>query len=143
MYKKSKILRAIRNELQNGNQLMVAQSKAGLHSSNTLHLWRKRPLIDRYILKCIALSEEKRIVAVEDAQFKSAINGNTKAQEMFLLNRASDRWKKDKNIITVNNTTQVNQVIKARDEIVEGMSDEQRQQVISRIREALNKPSDN
>ncbi len=141
MYKKSKILKAVRNELQSGNQLMVAQRKAGLKSPDTLHRWRSRPLINRYILRCIELSEDYRVAAVEDAQFKSAINGNTKAQEMFLLNRASDRWKKDKSIITVNNTTQVNQVLKARDELVEGMDNEQRQQFISRIREVIKKPN--
>lgn len=145
MYKKSKILKAVRNELQSGNQLMVAQRKAGLKSPDTLHRWRERGLINRYILRCIELSEEYRVTAVEDAQFKAAVSGNTKAQEMFLLNRCPERWKRDKSIVTVNTTqiNQVNQILKARDELVEGMSDEQRKQVISRIREVIDKPSDN
>lgn len=68
--------------------------------------------------------------------------------EKLILENRQLLWKlqaviQDKSIIMVNNTTQVNQVLKARDEIVEGMSDEQRQQVISRVREVLDKPSDN
>ena len=42
----------------------------------------------------------------------------------------------DKSMITIN-TTQVNQVLKARDEIIEGMSDGDRKQIISRIREVI------
>lgn len=48
----------------------------------------------------------------------------------------------NRSIITIN-ATQVNQLLKARDEIVEGMSDGERQQVISRIREIVNKQGDN
>ena len=40
----------------------------------------------------------------------------------------------DRSIITLN-ATQVNQVLKARDEITEGMSDEQRRELISRVRD--------
>lgn len=46
----------------------------------------------------------------------------------------------DKSIVTIN-TTQVNQVTKARDEIVEGMNDGERKQIISRIREVIDKSS--
>jgi len=42
----------------------------------------------------------------------------------------------DKSSITIN-TTQVNQVLKARDEIMEGMSDGDRKQIISRVREVI------
>ena len=45
----------------------------------------------------------------------------------------------DKSSITIN-TTQVNQVLKARDEIMEGMSDGDRRQIISRVREVIGKP---
>lgn len=44
----------------------------------------------------------------------------------------------DKSFITIN-STQINQVVKARDEIIEGMSDGERQEIISRIREVVNK----
>jgi hypothetical protein len=47
----------------------------------------------------------------------------------------------DRSIITVN-TAQINQVVRARDEIVEGMSEDERQALISRIREAVGKPGD-
>ena len=40
----------------------------------------------------------------------------------------------DRNVITLN-VAQVNQVSKARDEVTEGMNDEQRRELISRIRE--------
>ena len=68
--------------------------------------------------------------------------------EKLILENRQLLWKlqaviQDKSNITVNNTTQVNQVIKARDEIVEGMNDAERQQVISRIREVVDKPNDN
>ena len=46
----------------------------------------------------------------------------------------------DKSIVTIN-TTQVNQVTKARDEIAEGMNDGDRKQIISRIREVIDKSS--
>ena len=45
----------------------------------------------------------------------------------------------DRSMVTIN-TTQVNQVLKARDEVLEGMSDGDRKQVISRIREVIDKP---
>lgn len=48
----------------------------------------------------------------------------------------------DRSIVTIN-STQVNQVVKARDEIVEGMSDEQRMQLISKLREITGKQGDN
>lgn len=47
----------------------------------------------------------------------------------------------DRSVITIN-ATQLNQVAKARDEILEGMSDDERQALISRIREAVNQQVD-
>ena len=44
----------------------------------------------------------------------------------------------DKSMVTIN-TMQVNQVLKARDEIMEGMSDGDRKQIISRVREIIDK----
>ena len=79
---------------------------------------------------------------------KEPVNWNAAiGLEKLILENRQLLWKlqaviQDKSIITVNNT-QVNQVLKARDELVEGMNDEQRQQVISRIREVIDKPSDN
>lgn len=47
----------------------------------------------------------------------------------------------DRSIITIN-STQVNQVSRARDEIIEGMSDEQRAELISRVREITRQQED-
>ena len=141
-YKKSVILKAIRRQCEGGAKLTKAREAI---SRTTLYLWCQRPLIKKYILECERRSDERRDDGVEDGLMKKLINGNAsgKEYEFYLTNRRPNKWKQDKNIITVNNTTQVNQILKARDEIVEGMSNEQRQQVISRIREVLGKPSDN
>jgi len=48
----------------------------------------------------------------------------------------------DRSIVTLN-STQVNQVLKARDELLEGMTNEQRQMLISRIREVADGQGDN
>ncbi len=47
----------------------------------------------------------------------------------------------DKSVITIN-SNQVNQVLKARDEIIEGMSQDERQKIISRIREVTGEQVD-
>lgn len=47
----------------------------------------------------------------------------------------------DRSVVTIN-STQVNQVLKARDETIEGMNDEQRQALISRVREITNEQDD-
>ncbi len=47
----------------------------------------------------------------------------------------------DRSVVTLN-TTQVNQVLKARDEITEGLTDEQRQILVSRVREIIGERQD-
>src|SRR3989338_5908898 len=47
----------------------------------------------------------------------------------------------DRSVITLN-TAQINQVVQARDEILEGMSDEERQRLISGIRQVIEKQAD-
>ena len=47
----------------------------------------------------------------------------------------------DRSIITLN-ASQINQVVKARDEIMEGMTDEERRTLISGIRQAITKQGD-
>jgi len=142
-YKKSKVLKAIRTQCEGGAKLAKARAEAGI-SRTTLFYWSQRPLIKRYILECERRSDERRDDGVEDGLMKKLINGNAsgKEYEFYLTNRRPNRWKQDKSIITVN-TTQVNQVLKARDELVEGLNDEQRKQVISRIREVIDKPRNN
>lgn len=48
----------------------------------------------------------------------------------------------DRSVITLN-AAQINQVVQARDEILEGMNDEERQILISRFREVTDKQVDN
>ena len=47
----------------------------------------------------------------------------------------------DKSIVNIN-ATQINQVVKDRDEVVEKLNDDQRKHIASRIREVLNKSTD-
>ena len=66
--------------------------------------------------------------------------------EKLILENRQLLWKlqaviQDRSIVTIN-STQVNQVLKARDEIIEGMSDEQRAELISRVREITNQQGD-
>lgn len=91
MYKKSEKLRLIRKELENAQCLGVAIEKAGLKSSYTVYLWRKRPMIERYIQKCMATSDSRRVDAVVDTLFKTALSGNVAAMCFFLKNKAGWR----------------------------------------------------
>jgi hypothetical protein len=102
MLKKSKVLRAIRINLEQGNLLTVAQEKAGLKSRSTLHTWRKKyPRIDRYIIECSNRSENRRTTIVEDSLFKAAAGGNVGACAFYLKNKAG--WK-DSPAVLVNAT---------------------------------------
>lgn len=103
MHIKSKVLKALRAEMENGTQLLVAERRAGLRSTQTLHKWRKTwPRIDRYVQACFERCERKRTGIVEDALLKAASEGNTTAMIFWLTNRAPDRWA-DKRAV-VNNT---------------------------------------
>lgn len=108
MYIKSKVLKALRGELEGGTQLLVAQKRVGLRSTYTLHSWRKKwPRVDRYVKACEERCDKKRIVIVEDALAKLASEGNATAIIFFLTNRCPERWA-DKRAV-VNNTV-VNKV---------------------------------
>ncbi len=142
-YKKSKILKAIRRQCEDGAKLAKARIGSGI-SRTTLFYWCQRPLIKRYILECERRSDERRDDGVEDGLMKKLINGNAsgKEYEFYLTNRRPNRWKQDKSLITVN-TTQVNQVLKARDEIAEGMNDAERKELANSIRGFINKRNNN
>ena len=99
MFKKSLTLRKIRQGLEDAQCLGVALRNAGLKSYTTIERWRKRPMIDRYIEACINKSGTRRINAVEDALFKSAVGGNTTAMIFFLTNRYSERWQDRRNMV--------------------------------------------
>ena len=98
MYKKSKVLKIIRKEMERGTALDLAINRAGINNRATVHYWRKnRPLIDRYILKCILNNRDIRDDSVEDAWFKKLIEGRGSAAdyEFYLCNRRPNRWKKN------------------------------------------------
>jgi hypothetical protein len=107
MYKKSKVLRIIRKEMEQGAALGTAQVRAGLRSPATLDRWRNRPLIEKYVTACINRKDSVRIKMVEDSLLKAAIDGNTTAIIFFLTNRAPDVWA-DKRAVF--NNTIVNKV---------------------------------
>ena len=112
MFKKSKILKAIRVDLLKGIRLHKAIENAGLRSRQTLENWRnKRPMIDRYILKCMGWGEEERIDLVEDAHLKRLLKGNASAAdyEFYLTRRRPKRWpKREAFNNNINVTTKVN-----------------------------------
>jgi hypothetical protein len=96
MFKKSKTLKIIRQQLEAGSQLGVALKTAGVRSYYTLNRWRQhKPRIDRYITECILRCDNRRVVAVEDALFKKLIDRKASPAEyiFFLTNRAADKWK--------------------------------------------------
>ena len=104
MYKKSAKLKIIRRNLEAGKRIAHALLDAGVRSYSTLKVWRRRPLIDRYILACLIKCDNKRINAVEDAHLKKMVEGKGSPVDyiFFLTNRRPDKWKH--NTTLVNNT---------------------------------------
>jgi len=76
---------------------------------------------------------------------KEPINWNAAiGVEKLIFDNRQLLWKlqaviQDKSLVTVNNTVQVNQVLKARDELLE-VSNDKRQQIITSLREIINRP---
>jgi hypothetical protein len=91
MYKKSEMLPKIRKSLEDGQCLGVAIRNAGMKSYSCLDKWRKRPMIKRYLDACVDRSETRRVNAVIDTLFKTAISGNVAAICFYLKNKAG--WK--------------------------------------------------
>jgi hypothetical protein len=102
MYKKSKILKIIRKEVEEGNSLMNAQLCAGLRSTYTLFSWRKRPLIDRYISALVLRQNQTRVKKVEWKLYEKALEGNLTAIIFFLTNRAPEDWADRRNVFQNN-----------------------------------------
>ena len=95
MYKKRLKVKIIVKALREGNLLLPALHSAGV-SPSTFDNWRHaNPRLKRLIERAREVADNKRVVIVEDAQFKSARDGNVTAQIFFLSNRAPDRWKRD------------------------------------------------
>lgn len=89
MRQKVKTLRKIRIAVEQGSGLWKA-CRAMNMSPTTLWRWRKK---DRRIDNYIEAAVSGQIQAVEDALFKTALEGNTTAQIFYLTNRAGDKWK--------------------------------------------------
>jgi len=105
MYKKSEKMKLIRQSLEAGNCLGVAIKQAGMKSYNTIQEWRaERPMIDRYFAACTNRMENKRVDAVVDALFKTALGGSVAACAFYLKNKAG--WK-DVDAPVVNVYTQI------------------------------------
>lgn len=77
---------------------------------------------------------------------KEPINWNAAIGiEKLILENRQLLWKlqvviQDKSMVTVNNIIQNNQILQARDEMMEAMNNDKRQQIISSIREIINRP---
>ena len=84
MYKKSEKLKLIRRGLEDAQCLGVSIRNAGIKSDYTVGLWRKRPMIARYIDRCIEKSASRRDNAVVDSLFKQAIGGNPTCIAIYL-----------------------------------------------------------
>lgn len=122
MYKKSKCLRIIRKELEQGKRIAHGLRAAGIRAYTTLERWRRRPMIDRYIKKCLDSSEGKRVAAVEDAFIKTMLEGKASAASyiFYLTNRNPQYWKH--NTALVNNVIQ-NQNTNVKEETVINVAD--------------------
>jgi hypothetical protein len=84
MYKRSEKLRLIRKGLEDAQCLGVAIRNAGIKSDYTVLLWRKRPMVERYIKRCVDKGEGRRNDAVVDSLFKQAIGGNPTCIAIYL-----------------------------------------------------------
>ena len=114
MYKKSEMLHKIRQGLEDAQCLGIALRNAGMKSYSCLERWRERPLIDRYIKRCIDKSETRRVNAVVDALFKTALSGNVAACCFYLKNKAG--WKDTSLVDQSQHHAFVVQIQKANDE---------------------------
>jgi hypothetical protein len=125
MYKKSIVLKAIRKELEKGNYLFDAWRAAGLRSEGTLHYWRKRGMIDRYIKALMHVSDKKQVDSVEKAHLKKMIEGKASASdyEFYLTRRAPERWPAKEATVVVNTIIQNNRYEKVKNEDLDGVLD--------------------
>ena len=99
MYKKSRKLKLIRKYIKDGSGLWNACKSSGVDPS-TLWGWRQRSKrVENYINTLL----DGRVQLVEDALYKTALEGNTTAQIFFLTNRNKLRWQhKDRQDTNIN-----------------------------------------
>ena len=91
MYKRKswRVIKAILKSLKSGASVNSACQSAGV-SVVTFWTWRKK---DKRLDTLAKSIYDSRITIVEDALYKSALEGNTTAQIFFLKNRGTDRWR--------------------------------------------------
>jgi hypothetical protein len=83
-----KQLRAIFKSLRAGVSITQSCKAAGIDPS-CLWLWRKKSNRLDIIINSIT---DSRVMMVEDALFKKALEGSVAAQVFYTCNRAPDRW---------------------------------------------------
>ena len=86
--KSDTIKKAIIENLEDGNTISTSCSNVDV-SRNTFYRWLKE---DPNFKQEVEIAQESRIKMVEDALYKSAIEGDHTAQIFFLCNRAKDKW---------------------------------------------------
>ena len=90
MYKRNFTrVKAVLKSLQKGSSINEACRGAGI---DVVSLWRWRKK-DKRLDELIKTTYDSRIQIVEDALYKSALEGNTAAQIFFLKNRDINRWR--------------------------------------------------
>ena len=103
MYKKREQIRIIRAGLEAGNLLGKSIAMSKVKCFQTIDDWRHKPArfskfwhlrCDRLLTLCQEKSENKRVDAVEDAQFNRLIKGEASPAEyiFYLCNRRKDKW---------------------------------------------------
>ena len=97
---------AVIDGLKDGATITDACKAAGIERT-IYYLWCVK---EPEFAKKAEAAKDSRIYRVEDALFKSALDGNVTAQIYFLQNRASDKWQ-DKRAVDLNARGAINLII--------------------------------
>ena len=108
---KWKKMLAVCRSIGKGSSYLVACRAAGI---TEMTLWRWRDT-DKKFDHLIQKLWDSRVKFVEDAHYKSALEGSVRAQQNFLNNRDNHRWKKTPDVTIIqqnsvsveNNTTTI------------------------------------
>jgi hypothetical protein len=87
---KKLMIKAILKSLEKGSSIRKSCEAAGV---STVAFWKWRR-DNKDLEEKVKEIQEANIMEVEDAVFISARDGDSRAQEFYLTNRAPDRWKK-------------------------------------------------
>ncbi len=128
-YKKNIIIES----LNKGSTVMSACDGAGIHHDTYYEWYRK----DKVFAGKVYEAKLSRVEIVEDAIYKSAVKGDTRAGMFILINRGDGKWHSGNNPnITIHNTNRIdegNKYDKHTDDFFEGESLRRRQAVSLRI----------